>query len=163
MGYYSHRKRENHFQSSTVNGKNKLALAWLKWMEKVVKQMYVRTKLTKGGERVFIVNGRRCFADGFSIQDGEGKGTVYLFHECQIHSCPKCLGEEKFQTQDQSLKKIPHRQNYAETKGYEQLYLQHPSVKEVLVIWECDFKKRNKRKLSIANVCLIARNRTTSD
>ncbi len=37
----THRKCENRFKSSTVNNKNKLALAWLKWIEKVIKQIYM--------------------------------------------------------------------------------------------------------------------------
>ncbi len=39
-----------------------------------------------------------------------------------------------------TLEKIPHWQNYEQTKAYEKFYLKHKSIKEVLVMWECDFK-----------------------
>ncbi|MCP4597141.1 hypothetical protein [Neptuniibacter sp.] len=141
LGYYAHRKRETNFRIRTVNGKNKLALAWLMWLSKVVLQQYVRTMLCLGGERVCVVNGRRLFADGFVMDPGETQGTVYLFHECEIHSCPTCLGEEKFENDLHPLKKISHRQNYQETKDYEQLYYKNKDVKEVRVMWSHQFKQ----------------------
>ncbi len=57
LGYYAHRKRSERFRITSVNGKCKLGLAWLLFVSKIVKQQYVRTALSLGGEKVFVVEG----------------------------------------------------------------------------------------------------------
>jgi len=100
-----------------------MALKWLKWICKTEK-INIRHKLNGGEVKV----------GKYKVDGIDGK-TIYEFHGCYWHGCPKCMKNRNHQTADKYLtakeayEKTVARKTALESKGY-----------NVIDMWECQFK-----------------------
>jgi hypothetical protein len=82
------------------------------------------------------------FLDGICHQNM----TIYEFHGCMYHGCPKCFSPETFNSLKQlTMKSVNGRHNKRMTKIRELM----PSFK-IEEIWECEFNKTILNQIEIA-------------
>ena len=112
--------------SGLFKGKqSSIGLCWLMCLER---QMSKRIKHAGNvGEQT--VAGR--LVDGL-----DDEGTVYQFHGCFWHSCPRCFPNRE--AEHPMKKRVTHRENHAQTLSFE--HTLRSSGYAVHVQWECDFR-----------------------
>ena len=91
--------------------------------------------LTEGGEYK-LFKGNNFKADGYD----KTTNTVYEFHGCYWHGCPKCHTNRD----DIAFASNTYRELYEKTIQKEQKI--RDSGYNLIVMWECEFKKYCKDK-----------------
>ena len=64
------------------------------------------------------------------------EGTVYQFHGCFWHSCPRCFPNRE--AEHPVKKGVTHRENHARTIAFE--HALRNSGRSLHVQWECDYR-----------------------
>ena len=116
---------------------SKIALQWM-YLKDFELGGNNRIKHTRnGGEQVLLVKGGKVMVDGF---DPVTK-TVYEFHGCEFHGCPKCKPfkrhEKAFHHPDRTVEAV-----YQATLRKTELLKE--AEYNVIEQWECDFKRMLK-------------------
>ena len=115
---------------------SKVALQWM-YLEDL-KLGGNRIKHTRnGGEQVLLVKGGKVYVDGYDAQTQ----TVYEFHGCEFHGCPKCKPlkryEKAFHHPDRTVEAVYQatlkKMDVLRTAGY-----------TVVEQWECEFRRMLK-------------------
>ena len=86
-------------------------------------------------------NSHREHPVGYFSVDGfcEATNTVYEFHGCMFHGCPKCTNPDT----SHPYRDVPNHQVYTDTKARE-AYLVTQGY-DLKVMWECEFKQAIKQ------------------
>lgn len=130
--------RKNHLPSDTLGiipdsgypGKCKYSIKGVRWIqnESIKIQHRIKHALNGGEHRI----GGYC-VDGFC----EYTNTVYEFHGCIFHGCPRCYKTRQYlnpysaQSMEVLYQKTVARQKYLTEAGY-----------SLIVMWECDFDSK---------------------
>ena len=117
---------------------SKVALQWL-YLEDLKLNGDNRIKHTRnGGEQSLLVKGNKVYVDGYDAQTK----TVYEFHGCEFHGCPKCKPykrhEKTFHHPDRTVEAV-----YQATLRKTQLLRE--AGYNVVEQWECEFKTMLKQ------------------
>ncbi|KAF4525159.1 hypothetical protein B566_EDAN014664 [Ephemera danica] len=106
------------------------ALMWLNYKEHETK-----TRIHHSGYgRERYVYGKKV--DGYSMDD-DGRQTVYLFHGCLWHGCPRDFPNRE---QRPGAQETTSRERYEATLETER-HLRENGVHNVEVMWECDYRR----------------------
>lgn len=115
---------------------SKVALQWLYLKDLGLGGNRIK-HVRNGGEQVLGVKGGKVTVDGFDRQTQ----SVYEFHGCEWHGCPKCKPRGRhltsFHHPDRTIDEI-----YQVTQRKTELLKQ--AGFKVIEMWECDFKKELK-------------------
>ena len=117
------RQSDNRFQSKVA----------IKWLEYESEEIHQDIQHRGNSHREHQVG--RFFVDGFC----EATNTVYEFHGCMFHGCPRCTNPDTIHPYGD----VPNHQVYADTKARE-AYLVSQGY-DLKVMWECEFRQAIKR------------------
>lgn len=119
-----------------------IAIKWLKWTS-YIEKIQIRHAMNMGELKI----------GSYKVDGLHGK-TVYEFHGCWWHGCPKCMKRRHQLTADQILtaeeayQRTVKRKQYIEDKGY-----------TVIEMWECtlnfELKKNLEMKEHFDNIKII--------
>ena len=102
-----------------------IGLCWLMCLER---QMNKRIRHAGNvGEQTIL---------GRMVDGLDDEGTVYQFHGCFWHSCPRCFPNQE--AEHPVKKGVTHRENHAQTIAFE--HAVRSSGHTLHVQWECDFR-----------------------
>ena len=130
---------------SMETNQSNVALKWLYWQEHCFPKttgQYNRIRHTANKGEYKIPNSR-CKADGYD----ELTNTIYEFHGCFWHGCPKC-----FPNRTESHKRLEDRcfENVYRCTQKKMQYLRDKKY-NVVEIWECQWKQMKKEREDIRN------------
>ena len=114
---------------------SQVALEWLYFEDSQLESTILHMR--NGGEQSIITPAKSFFVDGYDASTN----TVYEFHGCVFHGCPKCYSKRR------DLKRFCHPKRtveevYQATQSkMQQLRAAGYHVKEM---WECEFKDMKK-------------------
>ena len=112
---------------------SKKAIGWLRWVAQEQGVHIIHDQ--NGGEKVFrLRDGRRVPVDGYC----QSTNTIYQFHGCLWHGCPKCYKPE---TDHPFFKGKSMSDTYAQTVQKTELLEENCTVIE---FWECEFEELRK-------------------
>jgi G:T-mismatch repair DNA endonuclease (very short patch repair protein) len=136
----AHVPQENYL---TCDQFSKISIYWLEneidYLKSIGKPCNIIHAMN-GNEKIIRVKESNLKADGYLPHPQDpinGKGTVYLFHGCIFHGCPKCFPKNRF-TQQQTLTKMNHNRAFQIT-AEKTLKLKEAGY-TVIEMWECNFK-----------------------
>ncbi|MCP3662156.1 MAG: hypothetical protein GY696_06610 [Gammaproteobacteria bacterium] len=109
------------------------------WMQHLSVKNNIRIQHAKnGGEKVIQVGNKKYKVDGYVEVDGVK--TIYEFHGCRFHGCPKCFKDRNLKlynepkTMEERYQNTLVRTRALESAGY-----------KVIELWGCDLDQmRNK-------------------
>lgn len=133
------------------NNQSLKALKWLMWQEHQLRQLSPSTEATADriahagneGERKIHTPARTMYVDGYD----RTTGTVYEFHGCLWHGCPRCFHKRSSKSRpnpDRTMEEMYEatcaKSNLLRTMGY-----------MVIEKWECDFDKESTANTALAD------------
>ncbi|KAF4514037.1 UNVERIFIED_CONTAM: hypothetical protein B566_EDAN018733 [Ephemera danica] len=109
------------------------ALMWLNYIEH---DTQTRIQHSGNGREKYVYDKK---VDGYSV-DEEGRETVYFFHGCLFHGCPR-----DFPNRDEKpgMQVTTSGERYEATLATER-HLREKGVENVRVMWECDYRRMLK-------------------
>src|SRR5205085_11929126 len=111
----------------TINDKySKKSICWLDYVQK--EGVAIQHALN-GREKTIYVNGKPIRIDGWN----EETGTVYQFHGCYWHGCPRCFKPDTLNDKTRISMDDLYTRTLRVTDSFRQMGL------TVIEKWECDF------------------------
>lgn len=125
-------------------GNSKSCIEWIKQISE--KKKINIQHLENGVEYTIVSRSRGCYkrykVDGY---DATTK-TVYEFHGCYWHGCPRCKDLNSFNRKSKS------KQTYGSL--YEETILRESDIKSLgytmVIIWECDYNRAKKNNMDFS-------------
>jgi hypothetical protein len=112
---------------------SKESICWLDYRSQIDKCTIQHA--LNGGEKTIIIDGKILKVDGYC----KATNTVYQFHGCFWHGCPKCYKPDVINNKNQtSMKDL-----YKRTERISDLIKKKYNLIE---IWECEFKEKKEVK-----------------
>jgi hypothetical protein len=116
---------ENGFFSQQIH--SKISLLWLKYISNLFEINIQHARNSKGEFRI-----GKYYVDGYC----EETNTIYEFHGCYFHGCPRCYPHNSFNSHKNVLQSTVH---YYHKKRIEEIKQAMPNV-ILNELWECDLR-----------------------
>ena len=131
------RQNERQLASKPVSGWHTQgkphSLAALKWLTYLNTKPHVHIRHARGQDISLITHGDKTYhVDGYDEQTR----TIYEFHECYWHGCPKCYPDrdaERHKMHDQSMRDV-----YEATRRKEDVLFSLGY--SVIIMWQCEWE-----------------------
>src|SRR5207253_8563983 len=108
------------------------------WLDYVQKEGVAIQHALNGREKTIYVNGKPIRIDGWN----EETGTVYQFHGCFWHGCPRCFDPDTINNKTQTTMRTLYSKTQKRSENIKQMY-------NLIEMWECDYKKLPERNINL--------------